>query len=270
MKKVIVVKHIERCGTVSGIRESPGDRSLSVSTMDSHLPWLLGAFDRRSLSSLQLSWLSSLVNTVSIPLRGQGLSVIQRPLCSLCFFKSRLKISKLTKLISSLRSRVFTQNPGSRIDLSSVSEAYTMYLCSSSGKSYQSTFPSVFLFLALSRLPGWLHWLLYSGPDLSRSCFFSQCIISFVFFPRNQPVLPPGQDLFSSLLEYLSLTARTPQPGAHTQTTLSFLWTSAQDIVAEELSKGVPVPKMLTASSGKWKATIFRWASKNTSKMIAK
>lgn len=182
MKKVIVVKHIERCGTVSGIQESPGDRLLSVSTMDSRLPWLLGAFDRRSLSSLQLSWLCSLVNTVSIPLRGQGLSGIQRPLCSLCFFKSRLKISKLTKLISSLRSRVFTQNPGSRTDLSSVSEAYTMYLFSSSGERAIRARFKVYPFLALLRLPGWLHWLLYSGPDLSRSCFLSMhhfiCLLS--------------------------------------------------------------------------------------------
>ena len=67
----------------------------------------------------------------------------------------------------------------------------------------------------------------------------------------NQPLLSPGQAMISSLLEYLSLTAPTPQPIPSVQAIFSFLWTGAQDIVAEELSKGVPVPKMLTAATGK-------------------
>lgn len=74
---------------VPGIQEA-----LNVIYSESSPFWFLEASDLTSfLPEAPLVLL--LVNIVNIQQKGQGLSVIQRPLCSLCFSKSRLKLSKL-------------------------------------------------------------------------------------------------------------------------------------------------------------------------------
>jgi len=69
-------------------------------------------------------WFSFLVNIVNIQEKGQEFSVIQRPLCSPCFLKSRLELLKFW--VSNLRPRALTQNPTSRTHLSSMSGVCTM------------------------------------------------------------------------------------------------------------------------------------------------